>query len=354
MNYKIGKGSSMLPWISIIVPVYMNEKYIKRCVESILLQTFTDVELILIDDGSLDSSGRICDEYAKKDTRVRTIHKENGGVSSSRNLGIVNSRGKYVYFVDSDDYLEPYALQTLFDCIERNSTDIIIFGFSYIINGEKLNKCKLIEGFFNKSEFINNFKEFGKEVYYNSPINKLYLRCIIQDNNILFEEGLQVGEDLLFNLKYFSNCESFYVLNINLYNYYINNPNSLMHRYYDDFDVIQRKLMEQVKLFFQDNVLSHDNKKYLNDYFLNNLKYIIEHYLCSNIERYKKVCKIKEVLSQNCNTEIFECSYKKSIEYYFFKYSVKLHSYWLYILSKKVVKFKGYARKLIKRGSYTY
>jgi glycosyltransferase involved in cell wall biosynthesis len=340
----------MLPSISIIVPVYMNESFIQSCIESILCQTFINFELIIIDDGSLDNSGKICDEYAVKDTRIKVIHRENGGVSSSRNLGIVNSRGKYIYFVDSDDYLERNALETLFNCIERNNTDVIIFGYNYIIDGVKSNRYNLIEGYYSKFEFINNFKDFGNEVYYNSPINKLYLRSIIQYNNILFEDNLQIGEDLLFNLKYFSNCESFYVLNVNLYNYFVSNPNSLMHRYYEDFNVIQKKLMDQVKLFFEDNKMSHENKKYLNEYFINNLKYTIKHYLCSDIEKYKKVYKIKETLSQNFHIKMFEYLSKKSIDYYIFRYSIKLNSYWLYILSIKVVEFKEIVRTLIKRN----
>ena len=95
-----------IPKISVIIPVYNAEKYLYRCIDSVLVQTFTNWELLLIDDGSKDSSGVICDEYAAKDARVRVFHKENGGVSSARNLGLDNARGEWVAFVDSDDYIE--------------------------------------------------------------------------------------------------------------------------------------------------------------------------------------------------------------------------------------------------------
>ena len=96
-----------MPKISVIVPVYNTEKYLHRCVDSILAQTFTDFELLLVNDGSPDKSGEICDEYAQKDTRVRVFHKENGGVSSARNLGLENAQGKWITYVDGDDWIEP-------------------------------------------------------------------------------------------------------------------------------------------------------------------------------------------------------------------------------------------------------
>ena len=114
------------PKISIIVPVYNVEKYLKECVESVLAQTFIDFELLLIDDGSTDSSGAICDEYAQKDTRVRVFHKENGGVSSARNLGFDNAIGKYVIFLDADDYwFNINALEQLYQTADENHVDIV-------------------------------------------------------------------------------------------------------------------------------------------------------------------------------------------------------------------------------------
>jgi glycosyltransferase involved in cell wall biosynthesis len=118
--------------ISVIVPVYRVEKYIRLCVESILGQTYPDFELILVDDGSPDSCGAICDEYAAKDTRVRVIHKENGGLSDARNAGLDIARGEYITFVDSDDYIAPNMLELLLNKLERYGADISVCGYRMV------------------------------------------------------------------------------------------------------------------------------------------------------------------------------------------------------------------------------
>ena len=131
----------MSPKISIIVPVYKVEKYIHKCIDSILNQTFKDFELILVDDGSPDNCGKICDEYAKKDSRVIVIHKENGGLSSARNSGLDIARGDYIGFVDSDDYIENDMYELLYNLCEENNCDIsscssiIHFPNKKVING---------------------------------------------------------------------------------------------------------------------------------------------------------------------------------------------------------------------------
>lgn len=124
------------PKISVIVPVYNVEKYLPRCIDSILKQTFTDFELLLIDDGSKDNSGNICDEYAKKDNRIKVYHKENGGVSSARNLGIINAKGKNIIYIDGDDYFLQNALETLITWKYELNTNICVGNF-YIENQNK-------------------------------------------------------------------------------------------------------------------------------------------------------------------------------------------------------------------------
>lgn len=120
-----------MPKISIIVPVYKAEKYLNRCVDSILAQTFTDFELLLIDDGSPDKSGEICDEYARKDSRVRVIHKENGGVSSARQRGLDESIGEYTIHADPDDWVEPTMLEELYNKANKEDADMVICDFFY-------------------------------------------------------------------------------------------------------------------------------------------------------------------------------------------------------------------------------
>ena len=123
--------------VSIIVPVYQVEKYIRQCVDSILAQTFTDFELILVDDGSKDQSGKICDEYARMDTRVKVIHKENGGAADTRNRGVNQAVGNYVMFVDSDDYLAPTMLECLYRNILNENADIAACNYLYFFENDR-------------------------------------------------------------------------------------------------------------------------------------------------------------------------------------------------------------------------
>ena len=131
-----------MPKVSIIVPVYKAEKYINRCVDSIIAQTFTDRELLLIDDGSPDKSGEICDGYARRDKRIRVFHKKNGGVSSARNLGLDNVRGEYVTFVDADDCIYSGAVGALITNMECSKVDLVQCAFNrQFIEGEKKGNC---------------------------------------------------------------------------------------------------------------------------------------------------------------------------------------------------------------------
>ena len=154
----------MMSEVSIIVPVYQVEKYIRQCIESILAQTFTDFELILVDDGSKDNSGRICDEYAEKDKRVKVIHKENGGLSDARNKGLDQAEGKYFMFVDSDDYIAPDMAECLYRNIIKNGADIAVCNFYCVSeNGETEFSTE------NKAEVLS-----GKEIFYNRKNERNY------------------------------------------------------------------------------------------------------------------------------------------------------------------------------------
>ena len=121
----------MQPKVSIIVPIYNVEKYIHKCIDSILSQTFTDFELILVDDGSPDKCGEICEQYALKDNRIKVVHKENGGLSDARNAGIDVASGKYIYFIDSDDWISPNSIISLLNFAEDNQCEIVQGGFYY-------------------------------------------------------------------------------------------------------------------------------------------------------------------------------------------------------------------------------
>ena len=123
--------------ISVIVPVYKVEPYIRKCVDSILGQTFSDIQVILVDDGSPDQCGKICDEYAKQDSRVHVIHQENKGVSAARNAGISLAKGEYIMLVDSDDFITENMLEKMHDCIAESGSDIVICGINTFLDGEE-------------------------------------------------------------------------------------------------------------------------------------------------------------------------------------------------------------------------
>ena len=124
-----------MPTISVIVPVYKVEPYIRKCVDSILGQTFSDIQVILVDDGSPDQCGKICDEYAKQDNRVEVIHKENGGLSDARNEGVKYATGKYILFVDSDDYIAEDLVEKTVEVAETQNCDIVLFDYYYVEDG---------------------------------------------------------------------------------------------------------------------------------------------------------------------------------------------------------------------------
>lgn len=165
--------------ISIIVPVYNVEKYLEKCVDSILNQTFKDFELILVDDGSPDNSGLICDQYAEKDSRVKVIHKENGGLSSARNAGIDIARGKYLGFIDSDDYIAEDMYELLYNNIIREKADLSICGIYHVYEGKKLEKKSEKYMVLNRDEAMVLI--FHGNQISDHAVNKLYSKTIFAD-----------------------------------------------------------------------------------------------------------------------------------------------------------------------------
>ena len=157
--------------LSIIVPVYNAKKYLKKCIDSILKQTYTDFELILIDDGSTDNSGEICDEYAKANSNIRVIHKENEGLVAARKTGLQNALGEYIGFVDSDDYIDEGMYETLMKPIEKNNADISIGGLVSVNENGVLNELfnKFAEGFYDKKRMTEEV--FPKMLYHSGFIN---------------------------------------------------------------------------------------------------------------------------------------------------------------------------------------
>lgn len=194
--------------ISIIVPVYNAEQYLHRCIDSILAQSYTDFELLLIDDGSKDASGDICDEYAAKETRVRVFHKENGGVSSARNLGLDNAQGEYITFCDADDHVSEDWLAAYSEAI-ANNVDLAIQGY-YAIDGDNTVEKQLQPHSGNTIEAKRQLVAdlFAQEVYYYLWV-KLFRRDLLEAHHIRFDKQSVLGEDTQFISKYLEYAVSF-------------------------------------------------------------------------------------------------------------------------------------------------
>lgn len=206
-----------MPKTSIIVPVYKAEKYLRRCIESIVHQTYTNWELLLVDDGSPDGSGGICDEYAGRDARIRVFHKENGGVSSARNLGLENVHGEYVTFVDSDDMIDARTLEI---CMSR-CEGLEMLQFSFSRNVADLSPADNSEPeIFANRDYVNN------AALHKCVWGTVFSFDIIRRNHIRFDESMKLAEDQLFVFSCMEHAERIMRLPDVLYYYYYDNPSS--------------------------------------------------------------------------------------------------------------------------------
>ena len=243
--------------LSIVVPIYNSEKYLEKCVLSILNQLYKNIEVILVNDGSEDSSENICNKLKNIDSRIKVISIENKGVSHARNIGIKNATGKYLAFVDSDDTIEKNIYVDMISALKGK--DMPIVGYKYVDENNKVLNEKMAydyEGVFDKSDFFI----FCENFIMNSPVNKIFYLDIIKQHNLKFNEELSLGEDLIFILEYIKYIDFFYIKNITPYRYLISNTNSLSQKYRTDFLDIQIKIIESMyNVFIENNI---DFKKY--------------------------------------------------------------------------------------------
>lgn len=201
----------MQPKISIIIPVYNVERYIRECLDSIICQTFSDFEVLLIDDGSPDKSGDICDEYAAKDPRFRVFHKPNGGVSSARNLGLENAQGEWVLFVDADDVIYNDCLEKCYNIATEDNLDLLQFKFDREIN-KREPQNNITSEVLSSADFLN--------IRHNVCAACSFIKTsIIRDNSIRFNTNIKLAEDQLFILHAIKNSNRIKITNDVLYYY---------------------------------------------------------------------------------------------------------------------------------------
>lgn len=240
------------PLISIIVPVYNVEKYIRRCVESLLNQTYLTIEVILVNDGSPDKSPEICDDYCKMDNRVSVLHKNNGGLSDARNSGLEKARGDYIIFLDSDDYVEHTMVEDAVKAAERDNSDVVIWGYyaDFVSEDENLISTKMkscISGSFSKSDL-------SKLTITNELIgclgyawNKMYRKKFLMENKYRFTSGLSLVEDIVFNGPVLSKVERITFIE-KPYVHYMQRPRETLGvKFYENFYELKIMAMKSVE-----------------------------------------------------------------------------------------------------------
>ena len=246
--------------LSVIIPIYNTDEFLRRCVDSVLDQDFDDYEILLIDDGSTDNCAAICDEY-KLQNKIRVIHKSHGGVSSSCNVGIDYARGKYLMFCDSDDYVEKDWISVLYKAIEENPSSFVFCAFfkenNYESKPVRLSDGEVYQRYTNKEYFLMYRKGFSAYRW-----NRIFLRDKVL-GKIRFDESISVGEDVLFNIEYLKTCDCFLYVDKLLYHWMNNGNNSLSRaynaKYYDD---IKKLYFPRVSV-----IADKDSQEFYNGYF---------------------------------------------------------------------------------------
>ena len=298
----------MEPKVSIIIAVYNVESFLKRCVDSVINQSYKNLEIILVNDESPDNCGQICDEYSKQDKRIKVIHQKNKGISGARNSGLKIATGNYIGFVDSDDWIEREMYKSLIDTIKETNSEIAICSFQESTGIDEITNIdtKYISKILNKKDLLHFYIEEGFYVWRN-----LYSRQII--NNLRFDENILFTEDIIFCVDITELVEKAVFIDVEYYNYFIDNNTSLTKSRYNEktFCTIEANLYLQSKiniLFPNDKLLKHIARKRL----LNNAIY---HYYQIHYNRSYKLDtdytfrkKLKVLINKN-----FRWSFKPSV-----------------------------------------
>ena len=248
--------------ISIIIPIYNVEKYLEKCLDSILNQTYKNLEIILIDDGSTDNSPNICNSYCEKDKRIKIIHKNNEGVSSARNKGIELSKGKYIVFIDSDDYVSNEHIEVLYDCIISNNVDLVISNLIDISEDEIILNNEEKESFLmNKDQCLKEL--LSEDNFYHLCCGNIYRKDLLE--KIRFNCKYRIAEDLDFLYRYIKQISSAYFLSKNTY-YYLKREGSATNSIYsekwnDELKICNFIISEMVEL--ENNFHKYAKRKYI-------------------------------------------------------------------------------------------
>lgn len=344
-----------MPKVSIIVPVYNVEEYLDRSIDSLKKQTLGDIEIILVNDGSIDRSLEICKKHAKEDKRIKVIDKINEGVSSARNKGIEIATGEYIGFVDADDWVEPEMYENMYSCIIKGNADICVC--NYIMEGERGQRIikhnigiSGLEGSEIKEKIIlplvssTKLGDYNCLIEFRAPWMYLRKKALIDQYNIRFKVGVPIGEDFLFNLECMNRANKI-VSDLGAYYHYWLNGTSATKRYRDNYWEEQKKLILEVEDMIRCLKVSELDKKRLDVMKINFATVSIINECHQNNEK-KLMCKLKkirEILNDEAikstmsSYPIKELNIKRRIWFWILKYKLVIFIY-IYYTNKRIIK----------------
>lgn len=336
--------------ISAIIPVYNSEKYIKKCVDSLINQTLKNIEIILINDGSSDDSLRILRQYEKRDERIVVIDQKNNGPSSARNKGIDIAKGEYISFIDSDDWVDETMFEEMYNSAKENNSDVVICDMKLVNKNEETYITGLNYPIRNLSERAMNeiiFNELLSNSQFNSMANKIFRTSIIKKNNIRLDKDIYYAEDWLFNIEFFRRSKK--VSYINKPFYYYRRGHESSSSSYNDYT------FEKVGLWIYRMRKKYANELNMNQYLgVDELFNVIIHCIISEFKRgdltlKDKINRIKRIITTKESREVVNNIEKNklSIKEKFLFYSIKNNSVinlYIYFLSSKV-KYGIYVNK---------
>ena len=318
--------------VSIIVPIYNGENFIDRCVRSVLKQTYNNIEIILVDDGSTDKSGKICDDYEKNYEQIHVFHKENGGLGSARNFGIAHANGQYICFVDCDDEVSSTYVEKLYFALCYANADISICGYEYWIDDIR-SLCKIRENVMEYEEFIKCF--LTGESLFNFAWNKMYRKNLIDRMPMLFEDR-HCAEDMYFNALYYKLIDKAAIIEECLYKYYVN-TNSLSNGQREGFwgDMLkiydasrQLCVYKKIETYYADVMLIILLRNTLSNYYNNlSIKY-------SEAKQFLKFC-LNDINISNMN---LDCGLFRKVDRLFY-YALKRNAFFVIFIYMKTAKY---------------
>ena len=322
-----------MPKVSVIVPVYKVEKYIGRCITSILNQTFNDFELILVDDGSPDRSGAICDEYAEKDSRITVLHNENSGASIARNIGIDYANGEWVAFVDSDDEIEPEYLCTFVEFQTKTGSQLVAGAI-----GSPGQRKHIVEASVSGADMISFI--FNNNILdLSGPVCKLFNNSILKKYNIKFPVGIHMGEDAIFLLQYLNHIDSLSTVDYcgYLYNEVCGSLSSRYHSFESEYKCFTLWRDLEFDLIRRYDGLCEIPEKIV---WYNRVDYAFERAVYSIFTNFHQFVQQYRLLAGLNKSDVLACckyGKRETVFSKYFKYLLSLHLYVIFILSFRLV-----------------